>query len=99
MFGGLGEKLAKAHLIAGSRAPNFESLKEGIGNGGSSTVRFRVSPSILQCLQREKEYKPEVGDIVIGRVVEVAQKCWRLEINYNQDAVLLLSSMNMRDGV
>ncbi|KAG5098099.1 hypothetical protein JHK82_047953 [Glycine max] len=45
------------------------------------------------------KYKPEVGDIVIGRVVEVAQKCWRLEINYNQDAVLLLSSMNMRDGV
>ncbi|KAL5134977.1 Exosome complex component RRP4 [Glycine soja] len=44
-------------------------------------------------------YKPEVGDIVIGRVVEVAQKRWRLEINYNQDAVLLLSSMNMRDGV
>ncbi|KAK7285410.1 hypothetical protein RJT34_20180 [Clitoria ternatea] len=44
-------------------------------------------------------YKPEVGDIVIGRVVEVAQKRWRLEINYSQNAVLMLSSMNMPDGV
>ncbi|XP_022774877.1 exosome complex component RRP4 homolog isoform X2 [Durio zibethinus] len=44
-------------------------------------------------------YKPEVGDIVIGRVVEVAQKRWRLEINFSQDAVLMLSSMNMPDGI
>ncbi|MED6130477.1 exosome non-catalytic core subunit rrp4 [Stylosanthes scabra] len=44
-------------------------------------------------------YKPEVGDIIIGRVVEVSQKRWRLEINYSQDAVLMLSSMNMPDGV
>ncbi|KAK7243149.1 hypothetical protein RIF29_37936 [Crotalaria pallida] len=44
-------------------------------------------------------YKPEVGDIVIGRVIEVAQKRWRLEINYSQDAILMLSSMNMPDGV
>ncbi|KAK8556663.1 hypothetical protein V6N12_003060 [Hibiscus sabdariffa] len=44
-------------------------------------------------------YKPEVGDIVVGRVIEVAQKRWRLEINFNQDAVLMLSSMNMPDGI
>ncbi|XP_022740624.1 exosome complex component RRP4 homolog [Durio zibethinus] len=44
-------------------------------------------------------YKPEVGDIVVGRVVEVAQKRWRWEINFSQDAVLMLSSMNMPDGI
>ncbi|KAB2058400.1 hypothetical protein E1A91_A11G240500v1 [Gossypium mustelinum] len=44
-------------------------------------------------------YKPEVGDVVVGRVVEVAQKRWRLEINFSQDAVLMLSSMNMPDGI
>ncbi|CAL0307993.1 unnamed protein product [Lupinus luteus] len=44
-------------------------------------------------------YKPEVGNIVIGRVVEVVQKRWKLEINYSQDAILMLSSMNMPDGV
>ncbi|XP_058757846.1 exosome complex component RRP4 homolog [Vicia villosa] len=44
-------------------------------------------------------YKPEVGDIVIGRVVEVAQKRWRLDINYSQNAYLMLSAMSMPDGV
>lgn len=44
-------------------------------------------------------YKPEVGDIVVGRVSEVAQKRWRLEINFSQDAVLMLSSMNLPDGI
>ncbi|CAL1362099.1 unnamed protein product [Linum trigynum] len=44
-------------------------------------------------------YKPEVGDIIVGRVVEVAQKRWKLEINFSQDAVLMLSSMNLPDGI
>lgn len=44
-------------------------------------------------------YKPEVGDIVIGRVVEVAQERWRLDINYSQNAYLMFSAMNMPDGV
>ncbi|XP_022869054.1 exosome complex component RRP4 homolog [Olea europaea var. sylvestris] len=44
-------------------------------------------------------YKPEIGDIIVGRVIEVAPKRWRLEINYSQDAVLMLSSMNLPDGI
>ncbi|KAL0371354.1 UNVERIFIED_CONTAM: Exosome complex component RRP4 [Sesamum angustifolium] len=44
-------------------------------------------------------YKPEVGDIIVGRVIEVAPKRWRLEINFSQDAVLMLSSMNLPDGI
>ncbi|XP_071738274.1 exosome complex component RRP4 homolog [Rutidosis leptorrhynchoides] len=44
-------------------------------------------------------YKPEVGDIIVGRVIEVAPKRWRLEINFSQDAILMLSSMNLPDGI
>ncbi|KAI4326488.1 hypothetical protein MLD38_031798 [Melastoma candidum] len=44
-------------------------------------------------------YKPEVGDIVVGRVVEVVPKRWKLNINYSQDAVLMLSSINLPDGI
>lgn len=44
-------------------------------------------------------YKPEVGDIIVGRVLEIAPKRWRLEINFTQDAVLMLSSMNLPDGI
>ncbi|KAK8519287.1 hypothetical protein V6N12_025328 [Hibiscus sabdariffa] len=38
-------------------------------------------------------YKPEVGDIVVGRCSEA------VEINFSQDAILMLSSMNMPDGI
>ncbi|KAJ4968355.1 hypothetical protein NE237_015056 [Protea cynaroides] len=44
-------------------------------------------------------YKPEIGDIIVGRVIEIAPKRWRLEINFSQDAVLMLSSMNLPDGI
>ncbi|ERN12428.1 hypothetical protein AMTRI_Chr01g114410 [Amborella trichopoda] len=44
-------------------------------------------------------YKPEIGDIVVGRVIEVAPKRWRLDINFIQDAILMLSSMNLPDGI
>ncbi|VVA89823.1 unnamed protein product [Arabis nemorensis] len=43
-------------------------------------------------------YKPEVGDIVVGRVIEVSQKRWRVELNFAQDGVLMLSSMTNPDG-
>ncbi|CBI32318.3 unnamed protein product, partial [Vitis vinifera] len=44
-------------------------------------------------------YKPETGDIIVGRVTEIAPKRWRLDINFSQDAVLMLSSMNLPDGI
>ncbi|XP_020096319.1 exosome complex component RRP4 homolog [Ananas comosus] len=47
----------------------------------------------------QARYKPEVGDIIVGRVIEIAPKRWRLEINFSQVAVLMLSSMNLPDGI
>lgn len=32
-------------------------------------------------------------------IVQVAPKRWRVEINYSHDAVLMLSSMNLPDGI
>lgn len=42
---------------------------------------------------------PEVGDLVIGRIVEVGAQRWRVEANARQDAVLMLSSVNLPGGV
>lgn len=43
-------------------------------------------------------YSPEIGDIVVGRVAEVADKRWKLDINARQNASLLLSSVNLPGG-
>lgn len=44
-------------------------------------------------------YQPEVGDVVIGRITEVAQGRWKVDINAKCDAQLLLSSVYLPGGV
>jgi len=44
-------------------------------------------------------YSGHIGDVVVGRVVEVADKRWRLDINSRQFGALLLSSVNLPGGV
>ena len=46
----------------------------------------------------KKLYKPEVGDVVIGRVMSVDKKSWRIDLSYNRDANLSLSSISLPQG-
>jgi exosome complex component RRP4 len=43
-------------------------------------------------------YKPEVGDVVLGRVISVDKKSWRVTINSQRDANLNLTSINLPQG-
>jgi exosome complex component RRP4 len=43
-------------------------------------------------------YMGEVGDVVVGRVVEVLQKRWLVDIGGHQHSVLLLTSVNLPGG-
>jgi len=43
-------------------------------------------------------YAGAVGDVVVGRVTEVGNKRWKVEINAQQDGVLLLGSINLPGG-
>ncbi|KAI5478947.1 exosome complex component RRP4 [Pseudohyphozyma bogoriensis] len=45
------------------------------------------------------KYRPEVGDLVVGRIVEVGPKRWKVEAHAAQNAVLMLSSINLPGGV
>ena len=44
-------------------------------------------------------YRPEVGDLVIGRITEVQAKRWKVEAGGRQHAVLMLGSVNLPGGV
>lgn len=44
-------------------------------------------------------YKPSIGDIVVGRVVQVDQKRWMVDVNSYQHAQLALTSINLPGGV
>lgn len=84
--------------------------EEGVLKGhGTSDLDGEVVATLCGVVERVNKlvyvrtlrarYKPEIGDIVVGRVIEIAPKRWRVEINFNQDAVLMLSSMNTPDGI
>lgn len=44
-------------------------------------------------------YRPEVGDLVIGRITEVQSRRWKVDIGSKADASLQLSSINLPGGV
>lgn len=44
-------------------------------------------------------YAAEVGDVVVGRVVEIAAKRWRMDLNSRGEAYLLLSAVNLPGGI
>jgi exosome complex component RRP4 len=46
----------------------------------------------------KKRYIGEVGDIVVGRVVEVGSKSWKLDVQGQKNAILHLSSINLPGG-
>ncbi|SHO79953.1 Similar to S.cerevisiae protein RRP4 (Exosome non-catalytic core component) [Malassezia sympodialis ATCC 42132] len=44
-------------------------------------------------------YRPEVGDLVIGRITDVQSRRWKVDIGAKTDASLQLSSINLPGGV
>jgi len=47
----------------------------------------------------QARYTGEIGDVVVCRVMEVAQRRWKVDTNARQDAVLMLSSINLPGGI
>lgn len=47
----------------------------------------------------KSRYGGEVGDVVIGRILEIGNKRWRVDTNSKQDGALMLSSINLPGGI
>ena len=47
---------------------------------------------------RSSRYVGEVGDVVVGRILEVGQKRWKVDVGGRQEAILMLSSINLPGG-
>lgn len=48
---------------------------------------------------KSSRYSPEVGDVVIGRVTEVGNKRWTIEMNCKAEVTLHLTAINLPGGV
>lgn len=54
---------------------------------------------LLSVIPLRGRYAPETGDHIIGRIAEVGNKRWRVDIGAKQHAILMLGSVNLPGGV
>ena len=54
---------------------------------------------LLSVIQLRGRYQAETGDHVVGRITEVGNKRWKVDIGCKQDAVLMLGLVNLPGGV
>ncbi|QLG71967.1 hypothetical protein HG535_0C03200 [Zygotorulaspora mrakii] len=54
---------------------------------------------LLSVIPLKSRYSPETGDHVVGRVAEVGNKRWKVDIGGKQHAVLMLGSVNLPGGI
>lgn len=53
----------------------------------------------LICVRPLKtRYHGEVGDVVVGRIIEVGQRRWKVDTHSKLDSILMLSSVNLPGG-
>nr|CAD2173980.1 unnamed protein product [Meloidogyne enterolobii] len=46
----------------------------------------------------KSRYQGEIGDVIVGRIVDVQQKRWRVDINARVHSILQLTSVNLPGG-
>jgi len=78
------------------------------GHGTFADGMERLAASVAGTVERvnklvsvkpfKSRYAGEVGDVIVGRISEVAQKKWRVDTNARMDSVLLLSGVNLPGG-
>ncbi|WPK24962.1 hypothetical protein PUMCH_002261 [Australozyma saopauloensis] len=54
---------------------------------------------LLSVIPIRGRYEAETGDYIIGRITEVGQKRWKVDIGCKQDAILMLGSVNLPGGI
>ncbi|KAF3183869.1 exosome non-catalytic core subunit rrp4 [Orbilia oligospora] len=80
-------------------------LSQPLAPGGSQSIVSSLAGTIsktnklLSIRALKFRYVPEIGDLVVGRILEVQTKRWRVDIAAPHSATLLLSSINLPGGI
>lgn len=70
----------------------------GVDSEGTSIVSavcgvVEVTDCVVSVRGLNPRYMPEIGDVIVGRVVDVTGNRWRVDVNGLQDAIMLLSNV------
>lgn len=80
----------------GTVASSASSSSGVVSSVLGKVVRVNKLLAVKACRGR---YKGEVGDVVLGRVLEIAGRRWRVDVGAPLDAHLALSAINLPGGV
>ncbi|KIY52970.1 hypothetical protein FISHEDRAFT_34305 [Fistulina hepatica ATCC 64428] len=90
-----GEPIASSHAFMRGHGTYVDN-EEVISSLAGTVERVNKLVTVRPLRTR---YNPEVGDLVVGRITEVQPRRWKVDANSRQDAVLMLSSVNLPGGV
>ncbi|KIP04213.1 hypothetical protein PHLGIDRAFT_31465 [Phlebiopsis gigantea 11061_1 CR5-6] len=90
-----GETLTSSHAFMRGHGTYVDN-EQVIASVAGTVERVNKLISVRAARSR---YNPEVGDLVVGRIAEVQPKRWKVDAGGRQDAVLMLSSVNLPGGV
>ncbi|KAJ2725349.1 Exosome complex component rrp4 [Coemansia sp. Benny D115] len=98
--------LASRIVTPGSVVTNDTAYMRGHGTFAERDTIYSSVAGVVERINKlvsvrplKQRYSGEIGDIVVGRITEVASKRWRVDVNSRQDGVLLLSSINLPGGI
>lgn len=72
-------------------------MKNGTLYASVAGVVQRVN-KLVSVIPLKTKYQGEIGDVIVGRITEVQQKRWKVDVNGRLDAILQLSSVNLPGG-
>lgn len=72
-----------------------------LGNQTYSSVAGTILKvnKLLSVKPLKGRYMPETGDHIVGRIIDVGNKRWKVDIGARSDGVLLLGSVNLPGGI
>lgn len=73
--------------------PNTTSITSSLAGTLTRTNK------LLSVRPLRARYNPEIGDLVVGRIVEVQARRWRVDVAASQLAVLAISAINLPGGI
>ncbi|PIA19517.1 hypothetical protein COEREDRAFT_78859, partial [Coemansia reversa NRRL 1564] len=93
-------------VTPGSAITSDPAFMRGHGTFNENGTIFSSVAGVVERINKlvsvrslKQRYGGEIGDIIVGRITEVASKRWRVDVNSRQDAMLLLSSINLPGGI
>ncbi|KAH9621390.1 hypothetical protein KSS87_022539 [Heliosperma pusillum] len=103
------KSLSDASVTVADKIPvnlNDSSILKGHGTLDLDGELISTNCGIVERIDRlvyvrstKSRYIPETGNVIVGRVVEVAQDRWKVDINAYHDGVLMLASVTSPDGI